>query len=91
MFAAVYSARFFKDLKRCEKRGLDITKLRDVVHALESGLLLGAKYKAHPLQGEYLGYMECHVESDWLLIYSVDQKDKKIRIARTGTHSDLFD
>ena len=90
MYSTTYSARFFKDLKRCEKRGWDTEKLRDVVDKLQNEALLDPKYKTHPLRGEYRGYMECHVEPDWILIYTVDKTNKLIRIARTGTHSDLF-
>lgn len=34
------------------------------------------------------GYKECHIESDWLLIYK--QTDDELRLDRTGTHADLF-
>jgi len=90
MFDLVYSARFFKDLKRCDKRGFDIEKLDAVILDLKNDMELDPKYKAHLLQGEFKGYTECHIEFDWLLIYSIDRDKKKIRIARTGTHSDLF-
>jgi mRNA interferase YafQ len=90
MFDLTYSARFFKDLKRCDKRGLDLQKLEEVICDLRDGIVLDAKYRVHPLQGTYKGYMECHIEFDWLLIYSVDADKNKIRIARTGTHRDLF-
>ena len=90
MFVAVYSSRFLKDLKRCEKRGLDTRKLESVVCDLENEVPLDHKLRAHPLHGKYDGYMECHIGPDWLLIYSVDTERKRIYIARTGTHSDLF-
>ena len=32
--------------------------------------------------------MECHIESDWLLIWKADSK--AVYLTRTGTHSDLF-
>jgi len=31
---------------------------------------------------------DCHIEADWVLIYTAD-KDS-LRLERTGTHSDLF-
>ncbi|MFH2075437.1 MAG: type II toxin-antitoxin system mRNA interferase toxin, RelE/StbE family, partial [Pseudomonadota bacterium] len=31
---------------------------------------------------------DCHIEADWILIYTAD-KDS-LRLERTGTHSDLF-
>ncbi len=36
--------------------------------------------------------MECHITSiscDWLLIYQLDEKQKTLNLARTGTHSEL--
>jgi len=40
--------------------------------------------------GEYQGKRECHVEPDWLLIYRVDKKSRRIIFYRTGSHSDVF-
>ena len=42
---------------------------------------------SHPLTGEFRGCMECHVESDFLLIW-VD--DDYIEVVRIGSHSELF-
>ena len=35
-----------------------------------------------------MGYWECHVAPDWLLIYKLS--DNELFLARTGTHADLF-
>ncbi|MBC8198696.1 MAG: type II toxin-antitoxin system YafQ family toxin [Desulfobacterales bacterium] len=40
------------------------------------------------MKGKYSGYMECHIEPDWLLIWKADSKN--VYLTRTGTHSDLF-
>ena len=90
MFVLVFSSKFLKDLKKCGKRGLDIQKLEAVVRDLQNGKPLDPRYTAHPLKGKYKGYMECHIDFDWLLIYLVDLTKKKIYISRTGTHADLF-
>ena len=31
---------------------------------------------------------DCHVEPDWILIYTADAES--LRLERTGTHADLF-
>ena len=49
---------------------------------------LPAKYEDHPLQGNYVGYRDCHIEPDWILIYKTSKSH--IEFVRTGTHSDLF-
>ena len=45
--------------------------------------------KAKPtVSGTMSGYRDCHIESDWILIYRVD--DDAIVFERTGTLSDIF-
>ena len=83
-----YSSRFKKGLRLAVKRGLDISLLENVVEKLKAGIPLNAKYKDHPLSGNYKGYRECHIQPDWLLIYEIDGND--LYLDRTGTHSDLF-
>jgi mRNA interferase YafQ len=46
------------------------------------------RFKDHPLVGGYSGARECHIESDWLLIY--ERTDTELVLIRTGTHADLF-
>jgi len=46
------------------------------------------KYRDHALKGNYIGRRECHISSDWLLIYRVDGNE--LYLDRTGTHADLF-
>jgi len=67
-------------------------KLIDVMADLENEVPLAPQLKEHPLQGEYAGSLECHLEPDWLLIYEIDDDNevKEVYFARTGTHSDLF-
>jgi len=83
-----YSSQFKKDVKLAAKRGYKMTRLYEVMKALENEEVLDAKYKEHSLVGNYKGYLECHIEPDWLLIYKIDGRD--LYFARTGTHSDLF-
>jgi mRNA interferase YafQ len=41
------------------------------------------------LKGEWVGYRECHLSDDWLLVYQV--RGNEIFFARTGTHTDIFE
>ena len=86
----VVSNQFKKDLKLAKKRGLDFALLERVVGILVEGKKLPAQYHDHGLSGDYVGFRECHVEPDWLLIYRVDDKLLELFLFRTGTHSDLF-
>lgn len=82
--------QFMKDLKKAKKRGLDITKLNEVVRLIAMQEPLPAKNKDHNLSGEYLGCRECHIQPDWLLIYKIKEAISILNLVRTGSHSDLF-
>jgi mRNA interferase YafQ len=43
----------------------------------------------HPLKGEWRGYRDCHVKPDLVLIYAKRGADL-LRLARLGSHSELF-
>lgn len=75
-------------MKRAEKRGKEMGKLRVLVALLLTGEDLPAVYKDHPLKGDWKGYRDAHIELDWLLIYRV--AGDELHLARTGSHADLF-
>lgn len=91
MLNIIMSNQFKRDLKLARKRGLDIALLDAVVTQLANELPLAAKYRDHDLKGDYAGFRECHIMPDWLLIYRIDGNDLMLFLARTGTHSDLFE
>ena len=62
--------------------------LQKIIDTLRIPDTLPIKNKDHNLIGNYCGYRECHIESDWLLIYK--QTDTELMLDRTGTHADLF-
>ena len=84
------SSQFKKDVKRAEKRGKSLAKLRVVLDLLIDGQPLPAEYRDHPLRGNFAGSRDCHLEPDWILIYSITEQNTHVRFERTGTHSDLF-
>jgi mRNA interferase YafQ len=84
------TSQFKKDVKRADKRGEELAKLRSVMDLLIEGTLLPPELHDHPLRGNYKGSRDCHIESDWILIYTLTEKDSHVRFERTGTHSDLF-
>lgn len=88
MLNVQYSTKFKKDFKTCVKRGYKIALLQQAIDTLRIPALLPVKNKDHNLTGNYSGYRECHIESDWLLIYKLT--DDELRLDRTGTHADLF-
>lgn len=82
--------KFEKDVKRCKKRNLDIDRLIAVVDILRSSSSLPPEYRPHKLSGKYAGLWECHIQSDWLLIWSQDDTELTLLLTDTGTHADLF-
>lgn len=90
MLKIVVSNRFKKDLKLAHKRGCDMQLLNSIVTKLANEEPLPEKYKDHNLSGDYVGYRECHVQPDWLLIYKTYEEELVLLLYRTGSHSDLF-
>ena len=84
------TSQFKKDVKRAGKRGEDLSKLRAIMDLLIEGVALAPEFKDHPLRGEFAGSRDCHIEPDWVLIYTLTEKNSHVRFERTGTHSDLF-
>ncbi len=88
MLIPVYERKFEREVELAKKRGWDLNKLKDVMKDLINEKPLAAKHVNHKLKGNFVGYWECHITPDWLLIYKKD--DAKIYFVRTGSHSDLF-
>ncbi len=84
------TTQFKKDYKLAVRRGLDIGLLDDIIAALALGLPLPEKNKDHALTGNWAGHRECHVLSDWLLIYRIENDVLVLTLSRMGSHSDLF-
>jgi len=86
------SSAFRRDYKR-EARGQHRATLDDdlfpVIAALANDKPLEQKHRDHELSGDWIGYRECHVKPDVLLIYRKTEKDL-LRLARLGSHSELF-
>jgi mRNA interferase YafQ len=83
------SGRFKKDYKLMKRRGKDMFKIQQIMKVLADEEPLEPRHRDHNLVGNYVGCRECHIEPDWLLIYTVGED--WIRFERTGTHSDLFE
>ena len=89
MKALAQTNQFARDMKRMIKRGKDPARMREIVSSLAHGKTLAQKFKDHPLRGEWEGSRDCHVEPDWVLIYTADASF--LRLERTGSHADLFE
>ena len=81
---------FKKDFKLAMKRGLNVELLENIIALLAMGEPLPTTNQDHALTGNWVGHRECHILPDWLLIYRIEDDVLVLTLARTGTHSDLF-
>lgn len=84
----VFTKQFEKDGKRIQRRGKNLEKIKIVIRSLLEEENLDPIHRDHKLIGNWQGRRECHIESDWLLIYK--PTEDQVLFERTGTHSDLF-
>ena len=82
------TTQFKKDVKRLQKRGKDLAKIKTVIDLLLAAKPLPPKNRDHQLGGNWSGRRDCHIEPDWILIYK--PLDDELLLERTGTHADLF-
>lgn len=90
MYKIEFTSKMKKDVKLIMKRGKDISKLTDVLKLLAAGTKLPVNCKDHQLTGNLKDFRECHIESDWLLMYQLHDDVLTLTAIATGTHSDLF-
>jgi mRNA interferase YafQ len=86
------SSAFKRDYKRQTRGRYRATlddALKPVLVALATDQPLDARHHDHDLSGDWAGYRECHVKPDLLLIYRKSDSDT-LRLARLGSHSELF-
>ena len=88
MLIPVYTRQFERDIKRMGRRGKTMEKLKIIIRSLADEEPIDPIHRDHELLGDWQGRRECHIESDWLLIYKIEEK--QIIFERTGSHADLF-
>ena len=81
-----FTNQFKKDLRLMEKRRKNMDKIYEVMTLLIWGEPLPERCREHKLSGDYEGLTDCHIESDWVMLYR--KSDEKIVFYYTGTHSD---
>jgi mRNA interferase YafQ len=87
------SSAFKRDYKRAKatprhRRELDRI-LATVVALLLTDRVLPKALRDHQLAGDWAGYRECHLKPDLLTIYRKPDANT-LRLARLGSHSELF-
>jgi mRNA interferase YafQ len=80
----------FKKIKSSIGGPKILLELSTVIDTLVSGSKLLPKYRDHGLKGEYLGYRECHIRGDVLLVYQIQKENMILALIEIGSHSYLF-
>lgn len=83
---------FRKQLKKIKRQGKDLNKLEAIVEKLANKEELDARYRNHMLIDNkyYKNCGECHIETDWLLVYQYLNEELILLLVSTGSHSELF-
>ncbi len=89
MLQPIPSSQYIKDFKRIvQNPKFKQIEFINVISMLMTQQELPQKYQNHPLIGNYIGYWDCHISNDCVLIYRIDGNE--LLLARIGTHSELF-
>ena len=81
------SASFKKAAKKLNDR--DKGLLKEVLGKLVNNEKLDEKYCDHALNGKYLGFRDCHIKPDLVLIYKIEHNALLLYLANIGSHSEL--
>ena len=90
MYSFTRSAKFLRDVRRCQRQHKDLDTFKASHELLIAGKPLPAKHKDPFLIGNWVNHRECHLEPDWLLIYRINEEEQLIEYVRMGSHADLF-
>ena len=82
------STKFRRDAKRLQRQRKTLSRLEITIKTLAAQEPLAEQYRDHALAGNWKGFRECHIQPDWLLIYRIEGEE--LRLARTGSHTELF-
>ncbi|MGH9616719.1 MAG: type II toxin-antitoxin system YafQ family toxin [Acidobacteriaceae bacterium] len=86
------SSIFKRDYKR-QTKGRHRETLDDILSIVLAALVddqeLPPRYRDHDLSGDWASYRECHIKPDLLLMYRKSE-DNSLRLARLGSHGEIF-
>lgn len=88
-----YTTNFKKQYKKIKKQGKDLNKIHSIIEKLANREILEEKYRDHQLIDDknFKNCRECHIESDWLLIYKYEDENLILLLFATGSHSEILD
>lgn len=87
--------RFLKDLAKVSKSSKPSTlktikeNLKEALKYIQEQKPLPPKYEDHKMDRAYLGFRNCHILGDVVLVYQIDQENNVVNLNRIGSHSVL--
>lgn len=75
-------------MKLVIKQGWDLEAINLVVEQLQNEENLDASLQDHALKGEFVGFRECHIFGDLVIIYR--RNETILELFKIGRHQDLF-
>ncbi len=91
VYVIVRTKRFktaYKRVKRLKEFKREI--FAEVIKTLASGNTLSEKYRDHKLTGNLKNFRECHLATDILLLYQIDDGVLILTLVSIGNHAQLF-
>lgn len=85
-----YTKEYKRDLKKLALSPdvLMSSEFIEVMYCLQKGLPLPEQYRDHTLTGNWVGYRDCHIKNDLVLIYK--KAEEGITLVRLNSHSEIF-
>ncbi len=91
MYKKIFTHRFKRSMKKIIRSGsISREHIETFIDAIASGKAFERKHFDHALAGDYIGYRECHIKPDLLLIYKIEKNILVLILADIGSHSNLF-
>ncbi|EAI4298850.1 MULTISPECIES: type II toxin-antitoxin system YafQ family toxin [Campylobacter] len=82
------SKKYKQNYKKANSK--DRILIDKIVEKLANDEILEPKYKDHALKGNYIGFRECHIKPDLLLIYRKNNDILELYLASLGNHNNTF-
>lgn len=91
MYHKHFTKRFQKSFEKVIRSGkIKREEVELVIDVLASGAKLASKYQDHLLHGSFLGFRECHIKGNLLLVYYIKNQELVLVLFDIGNHSELF-
>ncbi len=94
MYRVFETQDFKKSYRKLLQSGTFKSKARAelvlILELLRTGKSLSPHNKDHELTGEWLGYRECHIKGNLLLVYQIREDVLVLLLVDIGSHPQLF-